>query len=283
MAHVNAELQGSVPSSAVADVYLVEHTIGSIIRASFRIYAHHFGTLFLIYVLPVLPLAAVQMELSARESSDALPVVFVLTVGVNYLASAAMTVAVSDVCLGDTPTFARSYARVLNRRVLLLFWTAVLNGVVLAPWVLALVVLVAAKVVESGLAIAVAVVATLLPALVAVVWFMTAAQVVVLEGKGGVAALWRSKRLGDGSHCRGAIAIALLTAVLLVASALLGGFFGALFPGQVSGWAFRTFTATVQQGLAAPVMLIALTLVYYDRRVRKEAYDARALAEDLAR
>ena len=36
-------------------------------------------------------------------------------------------------------------------------------------------------------------------------------------------------------------------------------------------------------GLTMPLSLITLVLIYYDRRVRKEGYDAKALAEDLAR
>ena len=35
--------------------YLTEHTVGSIVSSAFKIYFRHFGTLFLIYILPVVP------------------------------------------------------------------------------------------------------------------------------------------------------------------------------------------------------------------------------------
>ena len=37
------------------------------------------------------------------------------------------------------------------------------------------------------------------------------------------------------------------------------------------------------QTLSAPLSLVMVVLLYYDLRVRKEAYDAAALAEDLRR
>ena len=48
-------------------------------------------------------------------------------------------------------------------------------------------------------------------------------------------------------------------------------------------WLVSAVLMVIQHGLVAPISLISLVLVYYDRRVRKEGYDAKALAEDLAR
>jgi len=241
--------------------YLVEHSVGSIIRGAFQIYFRHFGTLFFIYVLPVVPVAVLQGEAQIAGERSLLVFSVLLSIVVSLFAFGAMTVAVSDICLGNPPSFRRSYARVLGKLVLLLLLTNLLQM----------------------LAIAVGFVLLVIPGLVAMLWFMLSSSIVVLEGRSGVAALKRSKQLGDGSHWRNAGLLLVLFIVTAAIGGVIGGVFGGLFPGLLEHWTFRTVQAVVQQGLAMPVTLIALVLIYYDRRVRKEGYDAKALAEDLAR
>jgi len=241
--------------------YLVEHTVGSIIRSAFKIYFGNFGTLFLIYVLPVVPVALIQQE--AQLAGDAVLIVLsvLLTLIVVLFAYGATAVAVSDVCLGNAPSFKRSYAKILSKSALLLLVTNVLQ---LLAMVVGLVLLV-------------------IPGLVVGVWFMLAPTIVVLEAKSGIAALKRSKQLGDGSHWRNGGLILLLTIIGAVIGGVIGGVFGFLFPDLLTTWIFRVLVGIIQQGLVVPITFIAVVLVYYDRRVRKEGYDAKALAEDLAR
>ena len=107
-------------------------------------------------------------------------------------------------------------------------------------------------------------------------------------------ALKRSKQLGDGSHWRNA-GLVLLLAVIMGVIGVIGGVVGGLiqvvfasaFPHLLNDWIVDLIVLAVptgiQGGLAVPVMLISYVLVYYDRRVRKEGYGAKNLAEDLAR
>lgn len=245
----------------MAGNYLVEHTVGSIVRGAFQIYFRHFGTIFLIFMLPVAPVAVLQGEAALSGNSSLIIFSSALYVAVSLFAYAAVTIAVSDVCLGNQPSFRRSYARVLGKLVLLLLVTNLLQMLAFAAGLVLLVV----------------------PGLVLMIWLVLTSPVVVLEGKSGVAALKRSKQLGDGSHWRNAGLLLLLFIIMAVVGGLIGGVFGFLFPDSVEHWSFRTLIAVVQSGLSVPIMLIALVLTYYDRRVRKEGYDAKALAEDLAR
>lgn len=241
--------------------YLVEHSAGSILRGAFEIYFRNFGTLFLIYLLPVLPAAILQGEAQVSENLPLLLFAVLLTLVVGLFAYGATTVAVSDVCLGNRPGFRRSYARILGANALQLLVTSLLQILVNGIGFLLLVI----------------------PGLVFTVWFMLSPAVVVLEGRSGPAALKRSKQLGDGAHWRDGGIFLLLTLVMAVVGGLIGAVFGGLFPDLLDHWVFRVVLVTVQQGVSMPLSIIALVLIYYDRRVRKEAYDAKALAEDLAR
>lgn len=243
------------------DNYLVEHTVGSIIGGAFKIYFRHFGTLFLIYVLPVVPVAMIQGEAQLSGNTVLIILSVLLTLIVSYFASGATTVAVSDVCLGNAASFKRSYAKILSELVLLLLVTNILQM----------------------LAIAIGLVLLVIPGVVLAIWLIMSPAVVVLERRSGVTALKRSKQLGDGSHWRNAGLFLLLVIIMTVIGGVIGGVFGFTFPRLLNHWIFRAVLTSVQQGLAAPIMLISLVLVYYDRRVRKEGYDAKALAEDLAR
>lgn len=249
----------------MAGNYLVEHSVGSIIRGAFEIYFRNFTTLFLIFVLPVVPVAVLQGEaqVAAQQTGAVGLLLFsaLLTLVVSLFAYAAITVAVSDICLGNRPSFQRAYRKVLGKLILVLLGTNLLQV----------------------LAIAIGFVLLIVPGLVVTVWLILTQAVVVLEGKGGVEALKRSKQLGDGAHWRNAGLMLLFMILMAVIGGVFGGIFGGLFPHLLEHWTFRVLLAIVQQGIATPIVLTGLVLVYYDRRVRKEGYDARALAEDLAR
>jgi hypothetical protein len=256
------------PSDAAGGVmrqnYLIEHTVGSIIRGAFKIYGRHFGTLFLMFILPVIPASIIQQEFQSSGSVVLAILGFVLTLVVTLFASAATTVAVSDICIGNVPSIKRSYTKILDKIVLRLLGTNLLQA----------------------LAIVVGCALLVIPGLVLLIWLMLSPSIVVLENRSGIAALKRSKQLGDGSHWRNAGLMLLLTIVLVVTGAVIGGvtgFVGALLFPDVMFQKVLSLVTSLYQGLTIPLTFIAAVLVYYDRRVRKEGYDAEALAEDLAR
>jgi hypothetical protein len=241
--------------------YLVEYTVGSIFRHAFKIYFGHFGTLFLMYVLPGLPAMVIQQE--AQKSGNAILRILTLLLAliVGGFTYAATTIAVSDVCIGNAPSIKRSYDKILGNTMRLLV-TSIIQ--ILAVTVAFLLVI---------------------PGLVLLVWFILVGPVVMLEGKSGVAALKRSKQLGDGSHWRNLGYLLLSSLIFLVFLLPFVGVIavGVVFlPDLINTWIFLAAIDVVYL-LPIPFIFILFVLVYYDRRVRKEGYDAKALAEDLAR
>src|SRR6266550_552978 len=107
---------------------------------------------------------------------------------------------------------------------------------------------------------------------------------------GGIAAaVGRSWRLSSGSRWRIIGIQALLGILNLVLSLLIGGIFGGLAaagqteqPGQFGvSTVVQTLVNLASTIIWAPVEWIAFTILYYDLRVRKEAFDLQLAAEAL--
>jgi hypothetical protein len=108
-------------------------------------------------------------------------------------------------------------------------------------------------------------------------------QTVVLERLSPWAALRRSWRLTNGSFWR----IVLFYVVIAVVSGILSGILSGL-TGLVEGaapiatkTAIEVLTTGVIEIFTSPFILILLTLVYYDIRIRREAFDIEMLAQSL--
>jgi hypothetical protein len=130
-----------------------------------------------------------------------------------------------------------------------------------------------------GLAFLVAIIATFY---LGASW-LVAPVVVVLEKMGPVAALGRAWRLSEGNRWR----IVGIQVLLLILNLILSVLIGSLF--AVGGQSDQPGVGNVIQSLVnlastivwAPVEWIAFTVLYYDLRVRKEAFDLQLAAEAL--
>jgi len=120
--------------------------------------------------------------------------------------------------------------------------------------------------------------------------WLVAPVVVVVEKMGPVAALGRAWRLSAGNRWRIFGIQVLLFILNLVLSLLIGGIFGGIAAASSQGNTPGTLGITsVVQSLVnlastiiwAPVEWIAFTVLYYDLRVRKEAFDLQLAAEAL--
>lgn len=239
--------------------YLREHSVGDVLRKTLEIYRRNFRVIFLTYLLPTFPFVICQAEAQAGNSMGMLFLTFFLTMLASLIAYGAITIAVSDICLGNKPSVARSYRRVFSAMIGRLFAASLLQVFFIAIGLLLLV----------------------LPGIIAFVWLMFTSSIVVLEGLGPFSAIKRSKTLAKGYHLRNFGVMLLVIIILMVIGAIIGLIFG-FFAFNQESFAYR-LSVSATQSLTAPMMLIATILLYYDLRVRKEAYDATALAEDLRR
>jgi hypothetical protein len=221
--------------------FIREHTAGSVIRGAFAIYFRHFLALVTVYFIPVTPFVVFQTIAMAEGEPGFVLVSVLLGIIASLFATAAITMLISDVCLGNQISILRYYKRVFGVLVTKLFATSLLQM----------------------LALAIAAVLLVIPFFFALMWFMFATTVVVLEDTWGVQALKRSKQLGTTKHWRNFGVFLLVTAVGSLIGALFGGIAGIITAGNVAGLGFQ-IAMTILQQLLVPVTLIVIVLLYYD-------------------
>jgi hypothetical protein len=119
------------------------------------------------------------------------------------------------------------------------------------------------------------------PGLLALCWTFAAPMAVVVESQDAGAALSRSRQLARGQfgHILGTLALGwVVVVVLLIAVGLGAGLIGHLIglsdemSGFLGQWAFI---------LMMPIIGTASSILYFDLRVRTEAYDVEHLAQTL--
>ncbi|MEK6224988.1 MAG: hypothetical protein AABM40_01690 [Chloroflexota bacterium] len=152
------------------------------------------------------------------------------------------------------------------------------------------VLLILAALTNQGLAFVLAVPAAIVATAYLGCSWLVAPVIVVVEKMGPISALGRAWRLSGGNRWRIFGIQVLLFILNLVLSLLIGGLFGGLaaFGGQsgTPGQLGLTNVVSTLVNLAstivwAPVEWIAFTVLYYDLRVRKEAFDLQLAAEAL--
>ena len=152
---------------------------------------------------------------------------------------------------------------------------------VMALWV---VLIIAMAVISNGAAIALLIIFGLVATFFLIASWLIAPAVATLEGTGAVTTLRRSWHLSAGHRWR---VIALLF-LLIVLQVIIGVLLSAVL---LATFAAETTTRTVLQQVVnlavnvlwAPIQWATFTVLYYDLRVRKEAYDLQLAAEALPR
>jgi hypothetical protein len=254
------ELANSAPAPAL----LGPQTVGILLRNILRTYYRHFGVLMACSLLPTLPFIILLKWMAATPW--VLVVLLPYTVAA-FIAGGALTVVISDICLGNRPTVGHAYRRVLGQRR---WWRMLSTGLLLGLMM------------EAGLLL------LLLPGLWVIVRGFLTSIVVVLEDRKGMDAIKRSFALTKGQAWRivGLMLLPLLLAlIVLILCDMVVLVVGSFTLHDQAGLQLLIGTAgdVLGQLLFAPVIGITMVLLYYDQRVRREAYDVQALAEDLMR
>ena len=259
-------LDPTAPASAPRAL-LQQLSASSLLSNITFIYRRHFGVLMSCSLLPLLPCLALMQLFKAMEN-EALGLLALLLYAVAaFLSSSATTVVVSDICLGNRPTVARAFGRILGARR---WWHVLSTG------------LLAAVGAYAGMLLLV------LPGLWFVIRALFASTIVALEGRRNVDAIKRSFALTKGQAWRLtgltllpsllAFTLAMLVGTLVVLAGMLAA------PDSELVRHSMEFLATVLIiAVLMPVAGCTIVLLYYDQRVRREAYDVQELTEDLMR
>jgi uncharacterized membrane protein len=252
----------------MSDLALRPLSVGEIIDQSLKIYRRNFGTLILItLVANALPTALGVYIVTAGGVQENQVLWFgnvILSLVAGALASAATVFLVSESYLGRTigagEAFARA-AKYIGPLIVLSF------GVGIAVFLGLLALIVGAFVVMSGL--------------------MVSTQAMVLEDLGAGAAMSRSWSLTKGFKGK-IFGLVVLVGILIALPSIVVGFFTA--PSQadltdLEALRRKLVIATVIQQLVTivvyPILYSAMTVAYYDLRIRKEGFDLELLESTL--
>ena len=243
---------------------------GELLDRTFSLYRSHLGLFLGIFALPHLLVLGVQfLQLASQWSYARVPNVrasllwffAIAFVGLVMAAAsqAAAVIAVSELHLNRPASVLDSFLRVKGH----------LLGVIGISFVV-------------GVAVMAGVLAFLVPGiLLAIIWSLSV-PAKVLENKGPLAAMSRSVDLTKGDWGR-IFVVGLLVVVLsygvrmLLQAPILVAIYMSAKAGlrnAVLGWQIASLVAAfVGESLVGAVGTIAFSLVYYDERVRKEAFD----------
>jgi len=251
---------------------------GELLDRTFSLYRNHFGLFVGIFALPYLAVLAYRcLGLAFQSPTPQFSTLlinaawgfgaWVLALAVSAASQAATVVAVSHVHLDRPASVMDSFSKVKNQ-ILGVMGLSLLVGLV------------------AGLAC----LALIVPGVLLFIMWSLAVPAKVLENKGVLDAMSRSMELTKGSRGR-IFVIGLLIIVLslgmswllqwpiLIAAGVTAK--GAL-RGISVGWQVASLVATfISECLVGPLATIAFSLVYYDQRVRKEAFDLQLMMTTL--
>ena len=243
-------------------------TIGELLDRTFFYYRRHFVLFVGIAALPAVLLLAFQLVtvlLLTADSGLLLSVMFSLTWILVYLvtstlAHGATVVAVSQVLLARETNVAEAFRSIRPR----------IGELILISM-------------NVGVRVMLGLMLLIVPGIVLALRYSLAIPAAVLEEAGVSDALSRSATLTKG-HLGRVLVVYILLFVLILIGSMLWPFLTMLLvvvvspavqEGQSPAWVkvLLEFGTFVSQSLLGPIVTIALTLMYYDERVRKEAFD----------
>jgi hypothetical protein len=280
--------------------------IGELIDAAIKLYRAEWKVLMGIVAAVLVPLTFLQAFLTrgfpspfAPEATFVAPqsaqrtIVVSSIIGVIQLLlvqpflTAAVARAAANIYVGD-PVEMGPISRFAVSRIHSILWIAILTFLIIAAIFVVPAVLIALAAVggAEGPGIAVVLVLLFVLAFGAVVYTAVrlafAAPALVIEGKKGSKALGRSWRLAKGNFWRlfGALILAyimtsLIASVLSIPGAIVAGILGA------QGWAVAALGNSLAAVVTTPFRTLITVLLYFDLRIRKEAFDIEVMAQEL--
>jgi hypothetical protein len=251
-------------------------TIGELLDRTFFYYRRHFVLFVGIAALPSVFLLAFQLAtvfVSPAEGGPLVIAVFSLVTVVVYLvtstlAHGATVVAVSQILLTRETNITEAFNSIRPR----------IGELVVIS-------------LNVGVRVMLGILLLIVPGILLALRYSVAIPVAVLEEAGISDSLSRSATLTKGHRWR-ILLIYFLIFVLVIIGSMLWPFLtkvvGAIFSSEIRAGQTPVWEEVVlqsgnflSQSLLSPLMTIALTLVYYDERVRKEAFDLEHMMRQL--
>jgi len=235
--------------------------LGDLLDSTFALYRENFALFAGIVAVITIPVTLIDLVLALFTGAAVLQIIdTVLSLIFNVLSEGALALAVSRRYLGQTISIEQAYAAI----GMATFTTLVVVSIL------------------YGLAVVVGLVFLLVPGIYLGVRFLFVSQAVVIERASVGEAFRRSTALVRGSWWR-VFAIGIVLYILVGILTILGSGLAQAVThlGGSGDRALGTVISAVVRILVTPIQLVALTLLYYDLRIRKEGFDIEHLARHM--
>jgi hypothetical protein len=218
--------------------------LGDILNTTFNMYRENFPLFAGICAVIVIPQAILVSLFAISHNALFVLLGLLVSLAVPFLLTGALAQAVSARYLGRPMTVAQAYQALGTGTILTLIGVSFLSAIL----------------VLIGLILVV------IPGIYVAVRFTVASQAAVLERQGVTDSLRRSWNLVEGNWWRVFGIVIVVTILVGVLETIAGRVVGAI-AGDVLGTGLSTAVVGI---LIQPIQAIALTLLYYDLRIRKE-------------
>jgi hypothetical protein len=293
-------------------------TLGELLDRSFGLYRRHFllfvGLMAIPAAFTLLLSVSLQIfpEVTRRQiiDNDANPtamaalfafsavafVVLMFAYWIAYMVTlGATTVAVSELYVGRAATIASAFGQVrghIGRLLLLLLLVGLrLTGLFVALLIVAALIGMVFAIIARPLGAAVfmlGLLGSMLACMLFSLRYALSVPALVLEHVKASEAIRRSVRLTQGHFWRTAVLVIFAMVITYAAMAIFQGpfFVAAMIAGPESKalvWlnGAGAITGTIGSAICGPLMIIALAVLYYDLRIRKEGFDLQLMIDNL--
>ena len=240
-----------------------------IIDAAFEILRRHYFAMITMTAVLQLPFVVINVVLrggsaggGALSAASAFGSLFASLLGLisMQLSDGAIIHAVSDVYLGREMSPSRSLTRVWHR-----LWPLIISGMI------------------RGIASFLAMILFIIPGIYVWSRYATVGAVAVLENRGGNDSADRAWKLSQDRawHCFATLFVATVIYLALAGLVMLAAYFAGIATPQTGDSAAALIIQQLPPVLFYPIVSVVTTLIYYDLRVRKEAFDLEMMANEL--
>lgn len=200
---------------------------------------------------------------------------------IGPILAAPMIIAMSEGFLGRDIGIIEAYKRILKNSFPL-FGTILLTGVIISAIFIGTAIMSSSMATSGSQSGSMLIMVGAVMACVLWIRYGLIAQTVVLEGEDGFGAMKRSKHLVKGNFLKTfTVLVLVFIALSLIAGIVAVGIDKALsFLGEYASL-LSAGGSNVVSVLLEPFRIVAITLLYFDFRVRKEGFDLEILAEEL--
>ena len=266
---MNVLVSGQRLRELLMSVVLRPLTLGELLDRGFQLYRSRFGLFVGIAAIAYLPLFISQTLLLWLPKATSLSVI--AAAGIGFLV--AVVLQVLGIAAAHAATIVVVSAAYLERPISLREAYGRVSGMLFRVFFI---------MIGSGIGIAIGTVLLIVPGVILFLMWALAIPVAVLEDAGLGESLSRSRYLTAGHRLRVVAIYLLYFALALTLDAAIMGPLGVLvaMKGGAAGHTASpllsiasTIGSYVIQCVITPVLTICLSLMYYDERVRKEAFD----------